>query len=492
MDFRILNKFLIISLAILVHSAIFAIISDTVIVGNYVQPPGATLQNEISASGATDRLLVSGTATITGSNVQIIPEPGVYLKGINYTFLTAQAGVIGQFAQLIQPGNFDGELFYFPNNVSYLLQSNVVGGFIGNICGNAGRIRSLLGDLIIEPNSDLFTVLEALSNLDPTEDALKHALDEISPARYGTLPWINAAIFSLVRTQLSLRNRVILNEECICETNGFWLSGVGEILQQEKINELVGFHACTRGFIGGYDKRIADIFSIGISGGYTHTDLHWKPSRGHNKIDSYFGSLYSFFPYQCWLFDLSLTGVWQRHRSKRTIHFPEIHRIAASSYDGNGFIAHVGTAYDWQYCNFDVSPYFGVDYYCTKIDSIHECGAGDLNFRIKKQHGYFIRTELGIGFQTEKCACFGIFIPYLDVSWVFLTPLHKGCITSNLVCRREELGLRTTDHALNFLAPSIGCRFRMCDTVEFGAGYKGEFSKERQDHDFYVNLALLF
>ena len=46
--------------------------------GNFVQNAGSTYQVEVNAAGQSDRINVSGTATINGGTVQVLAQSGSY------------------------------------------------------------------------------------------------------------------------------------------------------------------------------------------------------------------------------------------------------------------------------------------------------------------------------------------------------------------------------------------------------------------------------
>lgn len=81
-------------------------IGTLTITGNYVQAAGSTYSVELGASGASDRIVVGGTATLAGS-LQIAPTSSGYSIGSHYTILTAAGGVSGTYAA------FDGTLSLF-------------------------------------------------------------------------------------------------------------------------------------------------------------------------------------------------------------------------------------------------------------------------------------------------------------------------------------------------------------------------------------------
>ena len=59
---------------------------------------GSSYQVEVNAAGQNDKLLATGTATLTGGTVQVLPAPGNYGLTTKYRILTSSSGVNGTFA----------------------------------------------------------------------------------------------------------------------------------------------------------------------------------------------------------------------------------------------------------------------------------------------------------------------------------------------------------------------------------------------------------
>jgi T5SS/PEP-CTERM-associated repeat protein len=90
---------------------------------NVVFNPGSTYEVELNSLGQSDLINASGTATLNGGTVQIIPYPD-YLLNYTYTILTATGGVTGAFDATSAP-LLDAALTYDANNVYVTLSPSV-------------------------------------------------------------------------------------------------------------------------------------------------------------------------------------------------------------------------------------------------------------------------------------------------------------------------------------------------------------------------------
>ncbi len=66
---------------------------------------GSTYRVQVDASGRTDRIAASGTATLGGGTVDVQAGAGSYGLSTRYTILTAAGGVTGQFSGLTTTSN---------------------------------------------------------------------------------------------------------------------------------------------------------------------------------------------------------------------------------------------------------------------------------------------------------------------------------------------------------------------------------------------------
>ncbi|MDR6873880.1 outer membrane autotransporter protein [Bosea sp. BE125] len=68
------------------------------VAGNVAFAAGSTYQVELNAAGASDLVAATGTATLSGGQVQLLAAQGSYGLSTRYVILTAQGGVSGQFS----------------------------------------------------------------------------------------------------------------------------------------------------------------------------------------------------------------------------------------------------------------------------------------------------------------------------------------------------------------------------------------------------------
>ncbi|MCV9936043.1 autotransporter domain-containing protein [Boseaceae bacterium BT-24-1] len=114
------------------------------ITGNVAFASGSTYQVEINAAGQSDRIVASGSATLSGGTIQVLAESGNYAASTNYTILTAAGGVTGRFSNVTSNLVFlEPSLAYDSNNVTLTMTRTATsfgpdGGTGGGSSGGSG------------------------------------------------------------------------------------------------------------------------------------------------------------------------------------------------------------------------------------------------------------------------------------------------------------------------------------------------------------------
>lgn len=91
--------------------------------GNLVLSPGSRYAVEIAGNGGSDRIVVSGTATIAGSQVGVtaLDPQTSYVSGRRYTILTAAGGVSGSASAVSHSAFLDLAVEQQPNQVDLVI-----------------------------------------------------------------------------------------------------------------------------------------------------------------------------------------------------------------------------------------------------------------------------------------------------------------------------------------------------------------------------------
>ena len=460
--------------------------------GNYTQNASGELVVEINEAGAADLLDVTGTATL-GGTLQVDPEPGLYLEGTTYTFLTA-GSVIGQFSNTSSTRSLNYAINYFPTQAQLLiLGSSILLPARPN--GNAGSVADYLFCSSFDfANTDLDTVAEALLIL-PT-DQYAQALNKLTPSQFG------AFALNELENNFSIANsffiRVNQRSYCYntCDSTNIWVNPIGLVYSQNNRSQIsqeaTGFINHTYGVVGGVDHVLNNDWKLGFGLGYSCSHLRWKDQAGKAKSDS--GYLGPRIGYDCerFYFDLLVLAAGSFYDVDRKIVFPGIDRTASShpiTWDLSE-IALIGFRLQ-PFCGFFIQPEILLDQLNVFQESFHEKGADSINLAVKRKYTAFLRSLANLKFVKKWTFCSMCLAPSVNVGWLRTTPLtgrHYTAKFRNGTFCEPNFSVTSFDEVMDqvlvsgqFLISSQGC-------FSMSLGYDGRFGNGSQVNE--VNIAL--
>ncbi len=391
------------------------------VAGNYAQT-GGTYQAEVNASRQSDRLNVTGTATIdAGSTVFVLPETGIYAYRTTYTLLNAAGGVNGAYASVASSLPFlQPSLSYDANNVYLNLQ---IGGFAqGAATPNQTAIGAVLDASAASATGDFATVIGALASL--TLQQGQAAMNSISGQNYSGFS------SSMVQgIQLFLGNfagqaggsgslngstRVALAEACdvACDSTspavwGAWggaLGGLGTISNGGS-NGGSNSGALTYsagGFAAGLDRLVTQNLRVGVTAGYQNASQWVSGFSGMGSSDSFQTGLYANYSEGKAYADAIAGYAYSANRMTRSIIIPGLASRTALGFAGaNQFFGQLEGGY-----RFDLgspsetflTPFVRLQGYTGTQNAFTETGAGSLNLSVAQQTTNSLRTVLGAQF----------------------------------------------------------------------------------------------
>ncbi|MBM4441076.1 MAG: beta-propeller fold lactonase family protein, partial [Candidatus Rokubacteria bacterium] len=127
---------------------------------------GASYEVEVNAAGEADLILVSGTATLNGASVRVVPAVGEYRRRTGYRILSATGGIIGTFGSVtsslafLTPG-----LIYDANEVTLILTRNDRTYASFGATGTERNVGAALDVLALSATGELGEMVDALTAL---------------------------------------------------------------------------------------------------------------------------------------------------------------------------------------------------------------------------------------------------------------------------------------------------------------------------------------
>jgi fibronectin-binding autotransporter adhesin len=232
--------------------------------GNYTQGASGILNIEIDELKASSLLQVTKSAILNGV-LQVSPEPGLYLEGTTYTFLTT-GSVTEQFSSTFSTRPLSYTINYFPTQAQlFILASSLI--LPARPSGNAGAVVDYLFCPSFDfTNTDLVTIGEALLELPANQYA--EALNRLTPSQFG------AFALNELENNFSIANSFFVTEAnqraCYypCESTHIWINPLGLVYSQKSRlqlgQEAVGFTNHTYGVTAGIDHLFSNDWKLGL------------------------------------------------------------------------------------------------------------------------------------------------------------------------------------------------------------------------------------
>ncbi len=426
------------------------------VTGNYVQ--ASTGRLDIQVDGRTpksiDRLVVGGTASLDGT-LRITNINGTKLKrGDKLTFLVANGGVNGEFANVSNPfatgKMLSGEVVYHTTSVALEVVQNSFGQFaeFKGATPNQRAVARLIDQVAYD--SDQTTLIDYLNN-QPLSNLLND-FDLIAPEEFQAIYTIGISQANVQTANLSRRMDDIRSGSAGFTASGLAVSGMmpqysgnylmpnngvagpegkmgkelrapvdnrvgvfftgfGEFSNIGATYNATGYDLSSAGFTLGLDYRVNEKFAMGINVGYGRTNASLF-GTGKINLDGLKLGLYATYFDRGFYIDASAQGGFNTYDTRRTA----LQGTATGSTDGTEFNGLLAVGYDYRRGGLSVGPLASVQYTRVGFDSFGETGSlAPLTYA--NQSGYSLRTALGAKAAYEIRAGSVIIKPEVRAAW---------------------------------------------------------------------------
>ncbi|NLW35697.1 MAG: autotransporter domain-containing protein [Syntrophorhabdus aromaticivorans] len=415
--------------------------------GDYTHQAGAVYEVEVNAAGVSDRINVTGKATINGGTVQVLAEDGSYKPSTDYTILHADGSRTGQFADVTSNLAFlDPTLSYTANDVILTLVRNSADFASTALTDNQRAVASILDASSGTATGDMRTVLDGLLTL--SAPGARRAFDQMGGTTYTAFPIIDIdRTYQYLHTLFRRGSSLFFNPQSFSASNnphlqrfaaagtvmtdasvqpvtttgpwGLWINGYG--VSGGRSGDDIGsqYDYTIGGIIGGLDYAPSKSFRGGISFGYSHTKVDFDDLSDRGKADSIQVGLYGSYTTNRWYLDSALYYAHNKYDMTRSIAFGPIYRVSEGDYKGYEVAGYAEGGYCFLVNRFEIRPmlsFLAVRHY---QDSFTETGAGSLSLHADSQRYWSIRSALGARFAYEFGKKDGAaFTPEVSARWV--------------------------------------------------------------------------
>ena len=280
----------------------------TLNVGSITFQAGSIYQVEVNAAGRSDKIVASGTATLTGGSVKVLAGTGNYQPTTTYTILTAAGGRTGTFAGVTSNLAFlNPELTYDPTNVYLTLSRNDV--TFGSIGGTFNQRQAGAGTESLGMGNPLWNAVVQLSApmaraafdqlSGEVHASTKTALYEDSRlVRDGALSRLRSAFGGGAVAAGPSTAQVAAVDDGSCSTEvcqavpptqsgiAAWAQGFGSWGYTSGNGNAAGLSRSTGGVLVGVDAAVFEVARLGLFGGYSHTNFNVADRQSSGGSDN--------------------------------------------------------------------------------------------------------------------------------------------------------------------------------------------------------------
>ena len=469
------------------------------VAGNVSFEPGSRYAVEVGPNGQSDRIQSSGSATIGGGEVAVTLEnsPNLLtqgevrsLLGQQYTILSAQQGVSGQFDTVAPNYLFLGTgLSYQPTGVTLSVGRN--GTSFASVAQTANERAAAAAADALAAGNPVYESLLSSGTAGEARQAFRqlsgqiHA--DIASALVNDSRYLREALNGRLRQAEGLASSSAIK----ADEGGAWAQLLGAWDHASGDANATGYQASTYGVLVGLDSAAADDWRLGVATGYTRTSLHGGYGSKADS-DNYHLAAYGDKQFGA----LALRGgagyTWHRIDTKRSVNYGMQSDRDTAKYSARTeqLFAEAGYSVQGEWLNLE--PFVNLAYVNFENNGIAESG-GAAALRGDKQHTDATVSTLGLR---------------ADTAWQ-VTPGTTVALRSELGWQHQYgslergTGLRFNGGNAPFVVDSVpvsrdgmvlkaGAEVAVNENATLSLGYGGLLSQNHQDNSVNAGFTWRF
>jgi subtilase-type serine protease len=457
--------------------------------GDYVQTASGTYLAELAPGSRSDKLHVTGTASLDGT-LKALPEVGIYYLGEQFNFLQADGGVNGTFATV----DFSSFSPFLAFSLGYGANGVQIDVARGNALASAAVTANQLG---VATSADSLGINQGLpkplTQLFPAQ--VGAALDALSGELHAATP------MALVESSRYLRDAALSRSVGArapgagdAAVTGAWVQAIGGSGKLDGDANAARTQSNTSGLLVGADHQFAGGWQVGGLIGTGRTDSKQAQGRraraeiDNTHLGAYVGNQWGGFGLRAGL-------GYTRHEvdSRRELAFAGFQDALTARYDAKTRQLFVEGAYRIGGAEAGLEPYLQLARVEVDVDGINEQGGA------AALHGNVADTRTTIGTAGVR------FDRGLKTAWQQESWLHvRGGVgyrrasgdrnqVANLALAGGSgytvSGAAIADHAV---VAELGLSAWLSPRNQLELGYNGQFGSESRDHGATARWSVQF
>ncbi|KXO73005.1 hypothetical protein AYJ56_17625 [Brucella anthropi] len=510
--------------------------------GNLTLAAGSALEIEIASNGTSDRVDVTGTATVSGSNVSVttIDPEASYQNGQLYHILTADGGISGEFAGVVSNSAFlDMSLAYgdtaadlkiclktgcpkpvdpetpsspalFTTVAQTRNQYATAGGL--DTLAQTGSSLTLYNSLLMLSANEARTAFDSLSGeayasakgilINDSQFIRNAALARLQQA-FGGAPAmpINALSYAGSQKNVSASASAIdamapASIAPVQDLYAAWGYAYGAWTRQDSNGNAGAVKSSVGGFLTGIDGTVLDTWRLGLLAGYSRSsfDVNDRASSGSSDnytLGAYAGTEWTLDNGHALAFRSGLAYTWHDIDMNRSVAFPGFADNLTSDYNAGSFQAFSELGYKIHSGKALFEPYAGLTYLRLKTDGLDEEGQTAAALSVQSGTTDTSFSTLGVRASTEFSLGTILTTARTDLGWRHtygdITPVSTASLIGSDAFTVSGLPI-AEDAAL----VEAGLDFKLTEDATLGISYNGQFASGMRQNGVNAKLSVNF
>ncbi|QYO77642.1 autotransporter domain-containing protein [Devosia salina] len=466
----------------------------TLNVGDITIAAGSTYSVEVNSAGQSDLINATGTVTINGGTVTVVPFPDYALDTV-YTIVTAAGGMTGTF----DAANFGGSslfitptLTYDGNNAFVTLGKTTFGAVAmtpNQIAAASGADSLVSGNAVFDAIGVLGTAAQARAAFDAISGEI-HASTKTALLEDSRFPR-EAAMDRLRVTRGGVgADDSAQIEDRFSENSGPWGQGFGSWGPWDSDGNAAVLDRAIGGFLMGGDAVVWENARFGVLGGYSRSNFSVDDRLSSGTADTYTLGVYGGGEWDSFALSGGLAHSWHSLDTSRSAAFTGFTDSLSASYGARTLQAWGEAAYGFETGAVRFEPFANLAHVSLATDGYTESGGAAA---LSAAANVVSATFATLGLRAETDVSLGELEAKLSgmVGWQHAfggAPNAQMAFTSG----GNAFTIAGVPLAQDSLVFDAGFDVNLTDSATLGFAYGGQLGSGIQNHSASLSLNVKF